>query len=191
MNKAENKLIIIVAPSGAGKSTLIKKIHKDFEAIKESVSFTTRKMRPGDIEGVSYFFISKEEFQEKIKNDDFLEWAQVHSNYYGTSKSFIKKQLDIGHTILLDIDTQGADALKNIYHDRAKAIFICPPSIEELEKRLVFRGSDSIEIIKERINNAKKELLKKDCYDYLVVNDNLETAYDKLKIIITEILHKK
>lgn len=185
-----SKLIIIVAPSGAGKSTLVKRIRKDLPELKESISFTTRNMRPGDVEGVNYFFITKEEFQKKIANNDFLEWAQVHSNYYGTSKSFIQKQLDDNHCVLLDIDVQGADALKAIYADRAKAIFICPPSIEELEKRLVSRGSDSVEIIRERINNAKKELLKKDSYDYSIVNDNLDIAYEELKKIIVDILNK-
>ncbi|MBF0362243.1 MAG: guanylate kinase [Oligoflexia bacterium] len=184
-----SKLIIIVAPSGAGKSTLVKKIRKDFNELKESVSYTTRKMRADEIEGVSYFFISKEEFQKKIDHDDFLEWALVHSNYYGTSKSFIKQQLDNGHSILLDIDTQGADALKAIYADKAKAIFICPPSIEELEKRLINRGSDSPDVIKERVANAKKELLKKNDYDFMILNDDLEAAYKELKKIIGEVLN--
>ncbi|MBF0312811.1 MAG: guanylate kinase [Oligoflexia bacterium] len=181
-------IIIIVAPSGAGKSTLIKKVREDFPALKESISFTTRAMRPGEVAGKSYFFIAREEFLKRRDQDEFIEWAEVHSNFYGTSKCFIQGELSKGHSVLLDIDVQGADNIKKSFGDVAKAIFIAPPSFEVLEKRLRGRGTDDPEVIARRLKNAKQELQRRNDYDYVVVNDQLEVAYKELKQIIEKII---
>ncbi len=182
------KIIIIVAPSGSGKSTLIKKLKKEFPEISESVSFTTRPVRDGEENGVSYHFISKEEFKDKIKNDDFLEWAMVHGNYYGTSKAFTESGLEKGMHLLFDLDIQGTDSFKGYFKDRAKAIFIAPPSVEELERRLKGRGTESTKVINLRVNNSKQEILRKNDYDYCIINDDLERAYNDLKVIFNKIL---
>lgn len=184
----QGKLVVIVAPSGAGKSTLIKKVKVDFPSLKESVSCTTRKMREGEINGVSYHFITREEFDKKVAADDFLEWAHVHGNCYGTSKKFVEEMLSKGSHILFDLDVQGADAMKKYFGARANIIFIAPPSIEELEKRLRNRGTDTDEVIRLRLENARKELLRKDDYDFWVLNDNLEKAHSELKNILSSIL---
>lgn len=184
----DGKLIIIVAPSGTGKSTLIKRLKSEFSIIVESVSFTTRPKRTGDIHGVHYFFISREEFESKISNGDFFEYATVHGNYYGTSKSFVEEQLSKGSVILFDLDVQGADRMKNYFKERARAIFIEPPSIEELESRLRKRATDSEEVIQTRVENARREIKRKETYDYCVLNDNLEVAYQRLKSIVQGII---
>ncbi len=184
----QGKLIVIVAPSGAGKSTLIKRLKVDFPQLEESVSCTTRKMREGEINGVSYHFITREEFDKKVAADDFLEWAHVHGNCYGTSKQFVSERLNKGAKILFDLDVQGADAMKKYFGDLAKVIFIAPPSIEELEKRLRNRGTDNDEVIRLRVENARKELLRKNDYDFWVMNDELDRAHQELKKIFSSIL---
>ena len=156
----------------------------------ESVSYTTRPMRKGEVHGVSYFFISKEEFEEKIKNNEFLEHALVHGNYYGTSKTFVESCLVEGKSLLFDLDVQGTDSFKAYFKDRAKAIFIAPPSVDELENRLRHRGTESTSIINLRLENAKSELKRKNDYDFLVVNDDIEKAYAHLKEVTASILGK-
>ncbi|AUN99511.1 guanylate kinase [Bacteriovorax stolpii] len=190
MNKDQftGKLIVIVAPSGTGKSTMIKRLKKDYPTIVESVSFTTRPMRPGEIHGLSYFFISREEFIAKRDNNEFLEWAEVHGNFYGTSKAFVEQCLSEGKHVLFDLDVQGVDSMKLHFGDVANVIFIAPPSVEELEKRLRNRGTESTQIINLRITNAKKELLRKDDFDFFILNDDIENAYGRLKEITMEIL---
>lgn len=187
MDQKRGKLIIIVAPSGSGKSTLINKLKKDFPSFEESISYTTRGKRKGDEEGVHYFFTTTQDFEERIKKDEFLEWAKVHSNYYGTSKEFVLNKLTSGKSILLDVDVQGALAIKKILPQDTSTIFIEPPSIKELEERLIKRGLDSIEIIQERLKNAEKELKLKDKFDYKVLNDDLEKAYKRLNELIKKI----
>ncbi len=184
----KGKIIVIVAPSGTGKSTLIKRLKAEFPVLVESVSYTTRPMRPGEVHGESYFFISKEEFQLKIQNNEFLEYAEVHGNFYGTSKIFVKKCLDEGHNLLFDLDVQGTDSFKNYFDDQAQAIFIAPPSVDELENRLRHRGTENTQVINLRLLNARKELLRKDDFDYLVINDDIEKAYRNLKEIVQKIL---
>lgn len=186
----KGKVIIIVAPSGTGKSTLIHRILDKFDALEWSVSYTSRGMREGEVHGKDYFFISKEEFENKIKNEDFVEWALVHDDYKGTEKHFVQSKLDEGISILFDVDVQGADALKDVFKDQAKAIFIEPPSIEELRARLEKRASDTAEAIEKRMSNAKNELKRKNDYDYLIMNDDLETAYGHLQEIISQILER-
>jgi guanylate kinase len=187
-NKFKGHIVVIVAPSGSGKTTLIARLKDELIGLQESVSFTTRPIREGEEHGQAYFFITPEEFKAKINKGDFLEWAIVHANYYGTSKDFVRKEVESGHDLLFDLDVQGADALKKFYGKHAKVIFISPPSIEELERRLRHRGTDSEEVIQVRLLNARKEMQRKEDYDYLVVNDDLDKAYTQLKEIITDIL---
>lgn len=189
MSGEKGKIVVIVAPSGSGKSTLIKRLKRDFPHLIESVSYTTRPRRDGEISGEHYHFISKEEFEKMMSNDEFLEWAIVHDNYYGTSKKFVQKMMEKGENLLFDLDIQGTDSFKVHFEDDVKAIFIAPPSIEELESRLRSRGTESTGVIQIRIENSKKEILRKDDYDYCVVNDELERAYAKLKSIVSEILN--
>ncbi len=188
-NQFTGKLIVIVAPSGTGKSTMIKRLKQDHPSIVESVSYTTRPMRPGEIHGLSYFFISREEFIAKRDNNEFLEWAEVHGNFYGTSKAFVEECLRSGKHVLFDLDVQGVDSMKLHFGDVANVIFIAPPSVEELEKRLRHRGTESTQIINLRISNAKKELLRKDDFDFFILNDDIENAYARLKEITLKILH--
>ena len=192
MNKeaSKGKLIVIVAPSGTGKSTMIKRLKVDQPSLVESVSFTTRPMRAGEVHGQSYFFISKEEFFSMRERDEFLEWAEVHGNFYGTSKKFVEQCLAEGKHLLFDLDVQGTDSMKKYFGDLAKVIFISPPSVEELEKRLRHRGTETTGIINLRLMNAKNELLRKNDYDFLVYNDDIENAYSKLKEITASILQK-
>lgn len=186
----KGKIIIIVAPSGTGKSTLIKRLKEEFRQLHWSVSFTTRDMREGEVDGKHYFFISREEFVAKKDKNAFIEWAEVHGNFYGTSKGFVHSKADNGYSLLFDLDVQGADNMKAEFGDEADAIFISPPSIEELEKRLQGRGTDSEDVIRLRIDNAKKELLRRDDYDFLVVNDDLDEAYRHLREVVVKILER-
>lgn len=182
------KMIVICAPSGTGKSTLLSRLKAEVPDLVWSVSCTTRPIRAGEVHGRDYYFIKVESFQEQIQADEFIEWAKVHSNYYGTSKRFVSEGLANNWKMLFDLDVQGADAMKKLYGERAQVIFIEPPSLEELEKRLIARGTDSIEVIRERVNNARKELQNKDKYDHLVLNDDVDKAYEKLRTIVQRIL---
>ena len=184
-------LILIVAPSGTGKSTLIKKLKTDFPILVESISYTTRPKRPGDVHGVQYFFVEQSEFLSMRDTGEFLEWAQVHTNFYGTSKKFVEEQMEAGKSLLFDLDVQGADSFKKHFGKKVNIIFIAPPSVEELEKRLRLRGTDSDEVIRVRLANARKELLKKDSYDYCVKNDEFDRAYTELKSIVGNIVKGK
>ena len=143
------KMIVICAPSGTGKSTLLSKLKNDFPNLEWSVSCTTRNIRPGEVHGKDYYFLSVDEFKNQIDQGSFIEWAKVHSNFYGTSKIFVDQGLNMGKRMLFDLDVQGADAMKQFYADDAKVIFIEPPSVEELEKRLKARGTDKEEVILE------------------------------------------
>ena len=190
MENKKGKIIVIVAPSGAGKSTLIERLKKDFPGLSESISCTTRPVRNGETNGIQYNFITKEEFEKRINENDFIEWALVHGNYYGTSKSFVESGLSTGINLLFDLDVQGCDSFKNHYGSEAAVIFIEPPSIEELEKRLLSRGTESTATIKLRIENAKNELRRKSDFDHVVLNDDLEKAYSELKDIVQSITER-
>ncbi len=181
-------MIVICAPSGTGKSTLINRLKSDHPELEWSVSCTTRPIRAGEKNGKDYHFISKEEFEEQIKKDQFIEWAKVHSNYYGTSKIFVSQGLQEGRRMLFDLDVQGADAMKKIYGHQAQVIFIEPPSVDELEKRLRLRGTDSEQVINERVENAKNELARKNDYDFLIMNDDVEKAYQQLRQAVERII---
>ncbi len=192
MNKdsLSGKLIVIVAPSGTGKSTMIKRLRGDFPSLVESVSYTTRPMRKGEVHGESYFYISREDFIAKRDNEEFLEWAEVHGNFYGTSKKFVEDSLKNGKHLLFDLDVQGTDSMKKYFGAVANVIFISPPSVEELEKRLRHRGTENTQVINLRLLNAQKELLRKNDFDFLIYNDDIENAYTRLKEITQQILGK-
>jgi guanylate kinase len=182
--KLRGLLIVISAPSGTGKTTLCHKLLEEFPDVEFSVSYTTRRPRPGEVNGRDYWFVSREEFMKMVEEGDFLEWAEVYGNLYGTSKSQVLKALNQGKDVLLDIDTQGALQVKKNFPD-AVLIFILPPSLQELERRLRKRGTDDEETIKKRLKIAREEIKRARHYDYLIVNDELEVAYNKLKSIIT------
>ncbi len=182
------KAIVLVAPSGAGKGTLINKLQTDFPEFKLSVSSTTRGPREGEEHGVHYYFLTKDNFQAKIDCGDFIEWAQVHDNFYGTSRDFIDECIENGDVVLLDIDVQGTDNVKRLFKDDSYAVFVAPPSYEILEERLRGRGTDSDEVINVRLKNARSEMERKNDYDYLLINDDLETAYAELKSVVEKVI---
>jgi len=177
-------LVVISGPSGSGKGTICKRLIEDIENLKVSVSATTRKPRVGEIDGQNYFFIDEENFVNKIKNEEFLEYASVYGNYYGTPKKAVLKELENGNDIILEIDIQGALKVKENY-PKGVFIFILPPSLEELKNRIEGRGTDSIEVIRRRLKCAYDELNYAFQYDYVVLNDEVESAVDKIKEIIS------
>ncbi len=179
-----NVLFVISGPSGVGKGT-IAKILTDKHNLSLSISCTTRSPRIGEIDGVSYFFISKNDFKEKIKNNAFLEYSEHFDNFYGTPNAFVMDKLKTSD-VLLEIDVNGALAVKDSFPD-AVLIMVTPPSLDELKNRLIHRGTESIEKIENRISRVKYELQKQDKYDYVVINDNLDNAVsDILNIIHNE-----
>jgi guanylate kinase len=173
------RLFVISAPSGAGKTTLIKQIMARFPGLSYSVSHTTRPPRPGEVHGKDYFFVTEKIFKQMIEADAWLEWARVHAHFYGTSKAFVKEQLEAGRNLLLDIDVQGARQIMDSGLDSV-TVFVLPPSLDVLRDRLEFRGADSPETIALRLENAKKEIALKHLYQYVVVNDDLDTAAGQL-----------
>ena len=177
-NSIFKKLCVVSAPSGAGKTSLIKKILKD-KNISVCISDTSRKPRVGEANGIDYNFISSDEFQDKIKNEKYLEHAMVHGNFYGTLIDSVVKLLEDDIIVILEIDFQGAEIIKKKF-PLSRSIFILPPSFEILEKRLRERGTDEEEIIIERLENAKIELSKAKNYDYIIVNDDFAEAEKKL-----------
>lgn len=183
----KGKLFIVSAPSGAGKTTLIKKVLDRFDSLSYSVSHTTRSPRAGEVDGRDYFFVSASDFERKIEENQLLEWAKVHDNYYGTSREFVERTLADGTSLLLDIDVQGADQI--MASDLVPVtIFIMPPSFEELETRLRKRGTDSETVIEKRLKNARIEMEKKGSYRHVLVNDDLDEAIQALiKIFEKEI----
>ena len=176
-----------MAPSGTGKSTLLARLRTDFPEMKESVSWTTRLQRKGETDGVHYFFVSREEFHRKLEAGDFLEWAQVHTHYYGTPKESVQQGMEKGQFLLFDLDIHGCEAMKRALPE-VRVIFVEPPSLEELEKRLRGRKTETEDVIRLRLKNAKKELAYKANFDYLILNDDLDRAYGKLKKVVQEIL---
>ncbi|RMF97371.1 MAG: guanylate kinase [Candidatus Schekmanbacteria bacterium] len=179
-------LIIVSAPSGSGKTTILKYLCSINKNLKYSISFTTREKRRGEKNGKHYHFIKKEEFLRLRKEGFFAEWAKVYGNYYGTSKKSIQSILSKGYDVVMDLDTKGAKSIKKIFRN-AVTIFIMPPTIEELKKRLKKRKSDSDAEIEKRFSLAMKEISQISRYDYLVVNDNVREAGKKIiKIIEAE-----
>lgn len=186
------KLIIISAPSGCGKSTIIHDItERGNVAMTFSVSATNRKPREGEVDGVHYHFLSTADFHDRIASGDFLEYEEVYpGRFYGTLKSEINKSLDAGKNIVLDIDVKGGVNIKRIYGERAISIFIQPPSVEALRCRLENRGTESREVIDERISRAEFELSFAPQFDEVVVNDDLATAVDYTERLIVDFINK-
>ncbi|MED5513952.1 guanylate kinase [Pseudoalteromonas sp. DY56-GL22] len=183
MAQTRGNLFILSAPSGAGKSSLISALLEKHSDMKVSVSHTTRSPRPGEENGVHYHFVSVDEFKALIEKNDFFEWAQVFDNYYGTSKQAIESQLEAGIDVFLDIDWQGAQQIRKLVDD-VETIFILPPSKEELESRLNNRGQDSAEVIAGRMAKSQSETSHYNEYDYVVVNDDFDTALTEIETIV-------
>jgi len=179
-------LCVVSAPSGAGKTSLIKKIMSLNPNISVCTSETTRKPRKGEIDGVDYIFVSKDDFSHKIKNEQYLEHAEVHGNYYGTLVDSVVKLIEKNILVILEIDYQGAEIIKEKL-PLSRNIFVLPPSLSELEKRLRERGTDSEKVILERLQNAKNELNQAHCYDYILVNDNFELAEQRLLSYVLDV----
>jgi len=178
-------LFVVSAPSGAGKTTLCKEIVDFFPSLRQSVSFTTRPARTGEIDGVDYHFVDAERFRAMITAGEFAEWAEVHGNYYGTALSTLHAASRAGEHVLLDIDCQGARQLKGSV-EQAVYIFILPPDMAELERRLRGRNTDSEAVIRQRLDNAKAEIAQSSWYDYRVINDNIDQALGQLKAIFQQ-----
>jgi guanylate kinase len=177
-------LYIISAPSGTGKTTILKRVISQLEGVGFSVSHTTRPPREGETKGRDYYFVKRIVFQAMQDQDAFLEYAEVHGNLYGTSKAVVDNLVKEGKDVILDIDVQGARQIRKKVGTDAVFVFIAPPSLKELEQRLTNRGTDTKEVIKSRMQNARQELANMDQYDYVIVNDVLENAVDVLRSII-------
>ena len=178
-------LIIISSPSGAGKSTLCKMIVQNDPLIRLSISATTRKKRPQEVAGQHYHFVNRDKFLQMKNNQEFLESAEVFDNFYGTPKKNVEDALNNGHCVLFDIDWQGARQIKeNFSADQIVSIFILPPSIQELERRLRARAQDPEEVVQERMREARNEISHYQEYDFMVINDDLNASYQKIRAII-------
>ncbi len=176
-------VFIISAPSGSGKSTLVKKVRDIVPNLEFSISYTTRNLRGAEENGREYYFISREEFEKMVRNDEFLEHAEVFGNYYGTARTFLRKAENDATDLLLDIDVQGAEQIKGKLPE-AVSIFILPPNRSELERRLRERGQDDEETIQRRLSTARREIENYAKYDYILVNDRLPDSVDLLEAIL-------
>ena len=180
-----NNFIIISAPSGSGKTTICKYLQKLDSSINFSVSCTTRQKRANEVEGKDYFFITNEEFEKKINDAKFIEWEQIHGNfYYGTLESTLEKAINEDKRILLELDVKGATSVKKLYPNKSLSIFIEPPSVEVLKLRLEKRGTDNNERIIKRLERLESELSYKSNFDYHVINDDLDQAVNEIMNII-------
>jgi guanylate kinase len=188
LSKKRGLVFVVSAPAGTGKTTLVRMLLDEFSNVVESISYTTRPIRPGEVSGRDYHFISVDEFKKKIQEGEFLEHAKVFDHYYGTSRKVVASQQEAGKHVVLVIDTQGALQLKS--HLDAIFIFISPPSLDELRKRLHKRSSESQEAIELRLSWAEKEIALVRKYDYHIVNDKLEIAYDALRSILIAEEHR-
>ena len=186
-----NKVIIFSAPSGSGKTTLVKHSLENFPHLEFSISATTRTPREGEAHGKDYYFLTPDEFRKKISEDAFVEHEEVYADkFYGTLKSEIERIWKNGKTVIFDVDVVGGVNLKKIFGDQAMSIFIAPPSIEELKKRLIKRNTDSLETIKTRVNKAQEELGYQHLFDQVLINDDLETAKKEIENIISNFTEK-
>ena len=184
-------MIIYSGPSGVGKGTIMGKLMpmEDLRLVS-SVSMTTRKPREGEVEGVNYFYVTKKRFKEAIKNDELLEYAEYVKNYYGTPREYVEKQLKKGNNVVLEIEVQGARQVMEKMKDHV-SIFITPPSMEELERRILGRKSETPETLALRIETAKKEMEQTGIYDYVVCNDDLDVAVEEVRQIILKEMEKR
>jgi guanylate kinase len=183
MKKNRGSLFVVSAPSGAGKTTLCRKAGEVLDGLFHSVSFTTRAPRQGETQNVHYTFVDQDEFRGMIADGDFIEWAEVHGNFYGTSRKRIEDIISGGNDVILDIDVQGARQIRQHYPDSIH-IFILPPSMPVLEERLFNRMSDSPEVIEKRLRKAREEISEYKYYDYVIVNDLFEEAFGVFSSII-------
>ena len=186
-----HKLFVISSPSGGGKTSLINKVFEDSRSanFKKSISDTSRQKRQGDQEGKDYYFLSEKDFKEKIKKEEYVEYATVFGNFYGTSKNELKTKYN-NSNLVLELDWQGAYAVKELFDD-AKLIFLVPPSLDDLKQRLIKRNLDSSESIENRLSEAKKEISKSEMYDYLVLNDDFDKAFEDLSQILFDGISSK
>jgi len=168
-------LIVVSGPAGVGKGTVVSQVRLKNRDVAFSVSATSRIPRPGEIDGENYYFVSRERFEEMIKNDELLEWVEYCGNYYGTPKAYVEAELAKGRIVILEIDVEGAGKIKKQY-PKSVSIFITPPTLDELRKRITKRGTESTEIIEERMDRAEKELDHIHEYDYIIINDTVEKS---------------
>ncbi len=189
MELKKGVILAFSAPSGAGKTTIVRSILAEFPELLFSVSATTRKKRHNEKNGVDYFFITEDEFKNKIDHNEFVEWEKVYDYYYGTLKSYINDNINNGKSVILEIDVKGALEVKNIYPE-AVLIFITPPSFDELVKRLTNRQTEDEDDLKKRIERAKMELSLKNKFDYVIENNELDKAVSDAKSLIEKIIHK-
>lgn len=181
--KREGLILILSAPSGAGKTSLCRELFKTFPDMKESISYTTREPRAGEVDGEAYHFVTKEVFARMVEEDAFAEWAEVHGNRYGTALRTLEEARKNGIDLVLDIDCQGAQRLKELF-EGGVYVFIMPPSMEELRRRLENRSSDSQEVIERRIARAADEIREARWYDYIIFNDDFAVACQELSAIV-------
>lgn len=183
IKRTRGLLIVLSGPSAAGKNTLLSGLMERFTDIKYSVSATTRAPRPGEEEGVNYYFLTREEFERRAAHGEFLEWAEFCGNLYGTPRKYVEEVLASGQDIIMDIDIQGAEQVRKAMPE-AVSVFLMPPSVEELRKRIVKRGKDSEEAIRQRLSQVDREIQAVFDYDYVILNDDLERAVGRLVSII-------
>jgi guanylate kinase len=188
-NLSKGLCFVLSAPAGTGKTTLVRMLSQEFPCVCESISCTTRPPRPGEVDGKDYYFLTRAEFEEKIEQGDFLEYAEVFGYYYGTSQAFVLKQQEMGKHVFLVIDTQGAMQLRKKKFS-ALYIFLSPPSLEELKERLLKRKTESMEVIEKRLSWAHAELAMVENYDYHIVNDDLKPAFEILRSIVIAEEHR-
>jgi guanylate kinase len=181
--KPRGLLIVVSSPSGAGKTTLCRRLISEFPDVIFSVSYTTRPKRRGEEEGVDYCFVDRARFDAMIENGEFAEWADVHQHRYGTTVEAVRQALEGGRHVLFDIDYQGGRQIKAKFAEEAVLVFVLPPSLEELERRLHKRDTDAPEVIERRLRKAHEELKQYGIYQYLIVNDDIARAYDRLRAV--------
>lgn len=186
--KSKSIVIVISGFSGAGKGTLMEKLVEEYEGYSLSISATTRDPRPGEKDGREYFFLTKEEFEQRIADNALIEYAQYCGNYYGTPKDYVEKQMALGRDVILEIEIQGALAVRKQYPD-AVLIFVTPPSVEELRRRLSGRGTETAEVIDKRLRRAAEEAQEIEAYDYILINDDLDVCVKELHAIIDAAHH--
>ena len=189
-NEIDGKVIIFSAPSGAGKTTIVRSLLKSISALSFSISACSREPRPNEINGKDYFFIGVEGFRERIKKDDFLEWEEVYTDhYYGTLNSELTRIWSESKTVVFDVDVEGGITIKKKLKEAALSIFIMPPSIEELEKRLRSRKTETEEKIRQRISKAALEMSQSNSFDVVLENDNLEKAIDEARVLVEKFIN--
>lgn len=189
--KEDGKMFIFTAPSGAGKTTIVRHLLNEYDILDFSVSATTRKKRDHEVDGKDYYFLTREEFDKKVKADEFVEWEEVYEDRYGTLKSEVERVWSIGKHIVFDIEVKGATNIKKLYGDRCKAVFIKPPSLEILIDRLKNRNTESASSLKKRIARVKREMTYQDTFDEVLVNDLLDVTLKEAEFFVETFLYGK